>query len=58
MKKFRLLLAAMLAFVFNSGVWAQTKEAYAEVSTQSSIVLENLISQFLFSSAEKKGSQE
>ena len=23
MKKFRLLLAAMLAFVFNSGVWAQ-----------------------------------
>ena len=33
MKKFRLLLAAMLAFVFNSGVWAQTKEAYAEVST-------------------------
>ena len=33
MKKFRLLLAAMLAFVFTTGVWAQTKEAYAEVST-------------------------
>ena len=33
MKKIRLLLAAMLAFVFTTGVWAQTKEAYAEVST-------------------------
>ena len=28
MKKFRLLLAAMLAFVFNSGVWAQTTFPY------------------------------
>ena len=28
MKKFRLLLAAMLAFVFNSGVWAQTTFTY------------------------------
>ncbi len=28
MKKFRLLLAVMLAFVFNSGVWAQTTFTY------------------------------
>ena len=43
MKKFRLLLAAMLAFVFNSGVWAFTKNGHTyEVISNQEVMLTKL----------------
>ena len=38
MKQLRLLLATLLAFMCTTGAWAQMKEAYAEVSTDGTIL--------------------